>query len=184
MTDPLYKQMTAFLLGQGIEEMEHTGKTYLGHLIAVHRMMEEQACSTDACRAGLFHSIYGTEAFQRFQLPLNRRAEVRDLIGERAERLAYLNCAMDRASFDAALQRGQSPFQILDRLTGEEVSTESADFDDLCRVHLYDWLEQAPRSRFGYGYRREAYRGMAERLVPDAIAAYDRVYAGEPVATD
>jgi hypothetical protein len=122
MTDPLYKQMTAFLLGQGIEEMEHTGKTYLGHLIAVHRMMEEQACSTDACRAGLFHSIYGTEAFQRFQLPLNRRAEVRDLIGERAERLAYLNCAMDRASFDAALQRGQSPFQIFDRLTGEEVS--------------------------------------------------------------
>jgi len=67
MTDPLYKHMTAFLLGQGIEEMEHTGKTYLGHLIAVHRMMEEQACSTDACRAGLFHSIYGTEAFQRFQ---------------------------------------------------------------------------------------------------------------------
>ena len=118
MTDPLYKQMTAFLLGQGIEEMEHTGKTYLGHLIAVHRMMEEQACSTDACRAGLFHSIYGTAAFQRFQLPLNRRAEVRDLIGERAERLAYLNCAMDRASFDAALQRGQAPFQILDRGRG------------------------------------------------------------------
>src|SRR4051794_11950677 len=168
----------------GIEEMEHTGRTYLGHLIAVHRMMEEQACSTDACRAGLFHSIYGTEAFRRFQLPLNRRAEIRDLIGERAERLAYLNCAMDRASFDAALQRGQSPFQILDRLTGEEVSMETADFDDLCRVHLYDWLEQAPRSRFGYGYRREAYRGMAERLGPDAIAAYDRVYAGEPVATD
>jgi hypothetical protein len=176
--------MTAFLLGQGIEEMEHTGKTYLGHLLAVHRMMEEQACSTDACRAGLFHSIYGTEAFQRFQLPLDRRAEIRDLIGERAERLSYLNCAMDRASFDAALRRGQSPFRILDRLTGEEVSMEAGDFDDLCRVHLYDWLEQAPRSRLGYGYRRAAYRGMAERLGPDAIAAYDRVYAGELVATD
>ena len=154
MNDPLYKQMTAFLLGQGIEEMEHTGKTYLGHLIAVHRMMEERACSTDACRAGLFHSIYGTEAFQRFQLPLNRRAEIRDLIGERAERLAYLNCAMDRASFDAALRRGRPPFAILDRLTGEEVAMDAADFDDLCRVHLYDWLEQAPRSRFGYGYRQ------------------------------
>lgn len=184
MPDPLYKQMTAFLLAHGIEEMEHTGKTYLGHLIAVHRMMEEQACSTCACRAGLFHSIYGTEAFQRFQLPLDGRAEIRDLIGERAERLAYLNCAMDRASFDAALQRGQSPFQVLDRLTGEEVSMENAEFDDLCRVHLYDWLEQAPRSRFGYGYRREAYRRIAERLGPVAIAAYDRVYAGEPVATD
>src|SRR5581483_9192131 len=140
MTDPLCKQMTAFLLGQGIEEMEHTGKTYLGHLIAVHRMVE-QACSTDACRAGLFHSIYGTEAFQRFQLPLDRRAEIRELIGERAERLAYLNCAMDRASFDAALRRGQPPSPVLDRLTGEEVSMETGDFDDLCRVHLYDWLE-------------------------------------------
>jgi hypothetical protein len=184
MTDPLYKHMTAFLLGQGIEEMEHTGKTYLGHLIAVHRLMEEQACSTDACRAGLFHSIYGTEAFRRFQLSLNRRAEIGDLIGERAERLAYLNCAMDRASFDAALERGQSPFQIFDRLTGEEVSMETGDFDDVCRVHLYDWLEQAPRSRSGFGYRRKAYRGMAERLGPDAIAAYDRVYASKLVATD
>ena len=184
MTDPLYKQMTAFLLGQGIEEMEHTGKTYLGHLLAVHRMMEERGCSTDACRAGLFHSIYGTEAFRRFQLPLDRRAEIRDLIGERAERLAYLNCAMDRASFDAALRRGQPPFTVLDRLSGEEVLMEAGDFDDLCRVHLYDWLEQAPRSRFGYGYRREAYRGIAARLGPDAIAAYDRVFAGEPVAND
>ena len=184
MTDPLYKQMTAFLLGLGIEELKHTGKTYLGHLIAVHRMMEEQACSTDACRAGLFHSIYGTEAFRRFQLPLGRRAEIRDLIGERAERLAHLNCAMDQASFDAALRRGQPPFPVLDRLAGDELLMETGDFDDLRRVYLYDWLEQAPRSRFGYGYRREAYRGMAERLGPGAIAAYDRVYAGEPVATD
>ena len=48
MTDTLYKQMTAFLLGQGIEEMEHTGKTYLGHLLAVHRLMEEQGCAADA----------------------------------------------------------------------------------------------------------------------------------------
>ncbi len=182
MNDPLHKQMTSFLLGQGIEEMEHTGKTYLGHLVAVHRLMEQQGCATDVCRAGLFHSIYGTEAFQRFQLPVARRHEVRDLIGERAERLAYLNCAMDRASFDAALKRGRPPYPVLDRLTGEEVALDTEDFDDLCRVHLYDWLEQAPRSRFGYGYRRAAYRGMAERLGPGAVAAYDRVFAGEPVA--
>jgi len=34
----------------------------------------------------------------------------------------------------------------------------------LCRVHLFDWLEQVPRSRLGWGYRRAAYRQMAERL--------------------
>ena len=43
----------------------------------------------------MFHSIYGTEKFQGFTLPLERRAEVRALIGDRAERLAYLNCAKD-----------------------------------------------------------------------------------------
>src|SRR5439155_16760735 len=105
MPDAIYKRMTAFLIEVGIGEQDHTNKTYLGHLLAVHRFLEEQGCGVDACRAGLFHSISGTELFQGFKLPLERRAEVRALIGERAERLAYLNCAMDRASLDASLGR-------------------------------------------------------------------------------
>jgi hypothetical protein len=179
MHDPCYRQMTDFLLAQGIEEMPHTGKTYLGHLIAVHRLMEEHACPLDACRAGMFHSLYGTEQFQRFQLSLERREEIRALIGERAERLAYLNCAMDRASFDAALARAEPPYPMRDRLTGKEVLLSRDDFDDLCRVHLFDWLEQAPRSKLGYDYRRAAYRAMAERLGLEAIAACESVFAAE-----
>lgn len=182
MPDPLYKRMTALLLEIGIGDQPHTGKTYIGHLLAVHRLMEDEGCGTDACRAGLFHSVYGTEMFQGFKLPVERRDEVRALIGERAERLAYLNCAMDRASFDASLDRAGPPYTLRDRLTGAEVPLDREDFDDLCRVHLYDWLEQVPRSRYGYGYRREEYRRMAERLGPDAVAAYDRVFAGEPAA--
>jgi hypothetical protein len=180
MADPLYKRMTAFLLEVGIGDQSHTGKTYIGHLLAVHRLMEEQGCGLDACRAGLFHSVYGTEQFQGFRLPLERRAEVRALIGERAERLAYLNCAMDRASFDASLERAEPPYPVRDRLSGADVSLGREDFDDLCRVHLYDWLEQVPRSRHGYAYRRTAYRRMVERLGAGAVAAYDRVFAGEP----
>lgn len=178
MIDPLYRPMTEFLLGLGIKDMPHTGKTYLGHLVAVHRLMEDHGCARDACRAALFHSIYGTEEFQRFQLPLERREEIRALIGERAERLAYLNCAMDRASFDRALALTAPPYPMRDRFTGIEVLLTQEDFDDLCRVHLYDWLEQVPRSRRGYGYRREAYRNLAERL--GAVAAYDGVFSAEP----
>lgn len=180
MHDPLYKQMTALLREIGIGDQSHTGKTYIGHLLAVHRLMEEQGCGQDACRAGLFHSVYGTEQFQGFKLPLERRDAVRALIGERAERLAYLNCAMDRASFDASLERTESPYTLRDRLSGAEVALDREDFDDLCRVHLYDWLEQAARSRLGYGYRRAAYRRMAERLGAGAVAASDRVFAAEP----
>jgi hypothetical protein len=126
----------------------------------------------------MFHSIYGTERFRGFTLPLDRRSEVRALVGERAERLAYLNCAMDRASFDRALEQERESCRIVDRLTGEEVALSRPDFDDLCRVHLFDWLEQVPRSR-EWDYRRAAYRRLAERLGQAAEDAYKKVFAQE-----
>jgi hypothetical protein len=179
MMDSDYKRMTDFLVGLGIEQIGHTSKSYLAHLIAVHRLLGSQGCSQDVCRAGMFHSIYGTERFQGFKLPLSQRAQVRALIGERAERLAYLNCAMDRPSFDRVVAEDADTYRFTDRITGEEVRLSREDFDDLCRVHLYDWLEQVPRSTCGWGYRRAAYRGMAERLGERAVAEYDRVFAQE-----
>jgi len=175
------KKLTDFLVNLGIEQVEHTNKTYLAHLIGVYRFMEAQGCDAVLCGAGMFHSIYGTQQFQGFKLPLEQRTAIRDLLGERAERLAYLNCAMDRASFDSALEQAEEPYHFVDRLTGEEVALSHRDFDDLCRVHLYDWLEQVPRSRLGWGYRRAAYRRMAERLGPRAQEAYARVFAQEPM---
>ena len=53
---------------------------------------------------------------------------------------------------------------MIDRITSEEVQLSQHDFDDLCRVHLVDWLEQVPRSQ-EWDYRRAAYRRMAERSV-------------------
>jgi hypothetical protein len=180
--DSDYRRMTDFLAGLGVEKVGHTNKTYLGHLVNVYRLLKEEGYGEDVCRAGMFHSIYGTELFQGFTLPVERRPEVRGLIGERAERLAHLNCVMDRTSFDRAVEENKEPYRIRVRGSGEEVPLSRADFDDLCRVHLYDWLEQVPRSRWGWGYRREAYRRMAERLGPAAVAAYDRAFALEPAA--
>ncbi len=173
-----WKRLTDFLVGLGIEDVGHTNKSYLAHLVGVYRYMEERGCPEELCRAGMFHSIYGTELFQGFKLPLEQRPEVRALIGERAERLAYLNCAMDRASFDRAAERDGGPYRFRDRLTGAEVELSPEDFDDLCRVHLYDWLEQVPRSRW-WDYRRAGYRRLAERLGGVAQEWYDRVFAAE-----
>ena len=178
--DPGFKRLIDFLNGLGAAQVPHTHTTYLAHVVAVYRLMESRGCSHEACLAGMFHSIYGTQRFQGFKLPLSRRPEVRDLIGERAERLAYVNCAMDRASFDRAREQDAEPYRVLDRLTGEEVPLSREDFDDLCRVHLYDWLEQVPRSR-EWGYRRAAYRHLAERLGDAAREAFDQVYAAAAV---
>jgi hypothetical protein len=130
----------------------------------------------------MFHSIYGTQQFQGFKLAVERRHEVRGLIGERAEQLAYLNCAMQRETFDAAVADGREPHVFRDRLTGEEVRLCTEDFDDLCRIHLYDWLEQAPRSQ-KWDYRRAAYRRIAERLNSPALELYDQVFASETASS-
>jgi hypothetical protein len=179
---PTFKQLTDFLLGLGTEDVAHTGKSYLAHNIGVYRYMKDRGCTEELCQAGLFHSIYGTELFQRFSLPVERRPEVRALVGERAERLAYANCAMDRASFDRAVTQPAGPYRVRDRLTGEAIELPAEDFDDLCRVHLYDWLEQVPRSQ-KWDYRREAYRNLAERLGGIAQRSYEQVFAGESAAT-
>jgi hypothetical protein len=176
--DKNFKPMTDFLVGMGIEQVPHTEKSYLGHLIAVHRWLETEGYPEDVCRAGMFHSLYGTEKFQGFTWPLERRGEVRALIGDRAEWLAYLNCMMDRASFDRLLDQAAEPYRISDRITVDEIALSRHDYDDLCRVHLFDWLEQVPRSR-EWDYRRAAYRKMAERLGPSAVESYERTFAQE-----
>jgi len=175
-----WKQLTDFLVEQGIEQIAHTQKNYLAHLISVYKLMEASDYGEELCRAGLFHSIYGTEKFQGFKLPLTRRAELAEMIGSRAERLAYWNCQMDRASLDGLLTQDQEPLLLRNRETGEEMPLTRRELDDLCCVHLFDWLEQAPRSRFGWDYRRQAYRQMAERLGGAALAAYDQVFAAAP----
>jgi Domain of unknown function (DUF6817) len=176
--DSEWKRLTDFLIGLGVDEVGHTNKTYLAHMIGVYRYMAARGCDQTLCRAGMFHSIYGTELFQGFKLPLECRADVRALIGESAERLAYLNCAMDRSSFDRAVRTGAEPFHCTDRITGADVRVSRADFDGLCQVHLYDWLEQVPRSQ-KWDYRREAYRALAVRLGGAALETYDQVFAAE-----
>lgn len=173
-----FKHLTDYLRQLGIEELPHSGKSYLAHLIGVYRDLEAWGAPVDVCRGGMFHSIYGTEFFQGFKLPLERRGEVQALIGERAERLGYLNCAMDRASFDRAIEQANGPYRIRDRITGNEIELAPVDLEDLCRIHLCDWLEQVARSQ-KWDYRRAAYRSMASRLGGVAQEAYDRVFAQE-----
>jgi hypothetical protein len=179
--DPNYRAMIDFLRGLGTEDVPHSGqKGFLAHLVGVFRDQAAWGCDRELCRAALFHSIYGTELFQRFSLPLERRDEVRALIGARAERIVFANCMMDRSSFDALLESA-GPYLIRNRVTGETIELSREDFDDLVRVHLCDWLEQVQRSG-RWTYRRDAIRRMAQRLGGVAQTSYQRVYAFEPSA--
>ena len=177
--DKQCRKMTDFLAGLGTGKVSHSEGTYLGHLIGVHRDLENWGCDQDVCRAGMLHSIYGTEPFHWFKLALDRRGEVRDLIGERAEHLAYLNCAMTRETFDRTIQQDQGPYTMTDRFSGEAIEFSPEDFRDLCTVHLCDWLETVERNG-AWDSRREAFRRMADLLSGVAKEAYERVFAREP----
>ncbi len=170
-----FKQLTDFLVAMGADKVEHTETIYLAHAIGVHNDLRSWGCDEDVCRGGMFHSIYGTELFQRFTLPLEQRPDVRELIGDRAERLAYWNCAMDRETFDAAVSRAGPPFQIRDRLTGEQIELSESDFNDLVTIHLCDWLEQVERSKM-WDYRVNAYRVMADYLGGVALENHQQVF--------
>jgi len=182
------KPITDFLVNLGIEKVPHTQKNYLAHLIAVHRDLRSWGCPEEVCLGGMFHSIYGTEMFQGFKLGLAERDAVRRLIGERAEWLAYLNCAMDRPAFDANFVDAPGgvpaePFVWRDRITGETHHSSRQDFEDLARIHLCDWLEQVPRSK-KWDYRRTAYERMARWLGGVALTAYERVFANQPLSKE
>jgi len=173
-----FKQLTDFFRDIGATDVGHTHKTYLAHAISVYNDLKAWGCDEEVARVGLFHSIYGTELFQGFTLPLDRRDDVRELVGPRTECLSYLNCAMDRTHFDAQVKL-PGPHAILDRFTGVEIGVSAEDFDDLCTVHLCDWLEQVARSG-KWSYRRAAYRALAERLGGVALESYRRVFALAP----
>lgn len=175
---PKFKELTDFFISIGADDVAHTEKTYMAHGIGVYNDLKAWGCDEEICHAGLFHSIYGTELFQKFALPTERRGDLQALIGERAEKLAYVNCFMDRATLDAQLQQPEGPYAIRHRETGEMIPLSKAEYDDLVCVHLCDWLEQVPRSQ-KWDYRRAAYRQMAERLGGVALAAHERVFAQE-----
>ena len=75
---------------------------FLGHLSATSALLASWGCNESTANAGLFHSIYGTAAFDLFSLPMNaeQRQVVTKMIGEEAERVVFINCSMERGSQD------------------------------------------------------------------------------------
>ena len=178
-----YKQMTDFFLSVGANDIDHSDKSYLGHVIGVYNYLKQRGCDEAICDAGMFHSIYGTELFTKFALPLERRDELKALIGERAENLGYLFSAMKREPFDEAVFQEEGPWPLEDRFTGETVMLDEDVFHDMLVLQVYDWLEQVARLGW-WDYRRKGYRQMAERLGGDAWEEYQKVFAQENTEPD
>jgi hypothetical protein len=65
-------------------------------LAGTHDLLEAWNNPAPVCAAGLFHSVYGTNAFRRWAWPISDRDTIRRLIGDDAERLVHMFATMAR----------------------------------------------------------------------------------------
>ena len=138
-------ELVEFLKGLGADRVKHSQRTFLEHLVDTAALLARWGATPRACKAGLFHSIYGTEYFKGAVISFDERPRVQALLGEEAERLAYIFCAFDRASIYRAIERG-APY-TLKLLKGGEVTVSPGELKDLVNVVWANALEQAPHAR-------------------------------------
>jgi len=167
--------------------LEHTGSsTFDEHLKGVQAILRYWESPVHLTNAGLFHSIYGTEGFQGFSLPLSERSAIIELIGKKAEKLAFVFCMVDRSTVDATafgwkeadLGSNTTLYNLRARpeLGRFQITLTKEEWLDFLELTLADWLEQVEgaatksSSLFlwkvgeAYAYRRLAYRKMNEIL--------------------
>jgi hypothetical protein len=154
----------------------HTGqRTLLEHMVSVYDGLGSWGLSVDICRAGLIHSIYGSERHDRFKIDIARRLEVVDLVGPEAEGIAYAHCGIQRKEFDETVQGGGRRFQS--RFGGVFVFVDEQLFLSFCAVHLADWLDQVPFTK-EWNHRFEVYFWIARTLGGAALNTFNWVYRG------
>jgi (p)ppGpp synthase/HD superfamily hydrolase len=78
-----------YLLDNGADDNEHSDRSLIEHLLGTAELLMEWGCPNHIVYAGLCHSIYGTDSYHTVTIDPSKRNEVRELIGEQAEALAW-----------------------------------------------------------------------------------------------
>lgn len=129
------------LTALGTDTTPHSGRTLFDHLKGVHDLLQEWGNSEAICLAGLYHSIYGTQAFKIKTVGLDQRDSVRAVIGETAEQLAYFFCVSDRKSFYPD-HPGTDPLQIHDLVHDKNVDVSDEQVTQLIEIEAANYLDQ------------------------------------------
>jgi len=82
-----------YMISLGADKIPHRDDDLLSHSTRVSGMLYSYGRSMDEVKAGLFHSIYGTE-FQQYQIIVSRE-EIKNVIGEYSEHMVYTFCTLN-----------------------------------------------------------------------------------------
>lgn len=156
-----------YLRRLGFDSLEHDSHVpFLSHLVGTARLLRRWGSDGHLCDAGLFHSVYGTEYFE----PSDSAdpAEVRELIGPQAERVAWLWCTIRRDTLDPDARTA------IDRRSGDVLSMTGVELGDVATLWAADTVEQIERMTaeersFAGGLQRVVHAASAP--AQDAVAA-------------
>jgi hypothetical protein len=121
----------------------HSRGTLLEHLQGTHDLLAAWGNPPDRCTAGLFHSIYGTYAFDKQSAGLSMREKIRDAIGPGAERLVHLFCVTDRRCFYDHL--GEARFTVRDIVEDGDLEIDRDTLAALIEIEVANVVDQVPR---------------------------------------
>jgi aspartate beta-hydroxylase len=165
--------LISFLESEGAASLAHTGeRSLLDHLVGVYEIVRRWNQSSVLQHAALIHSVYGTDVYHQQLLPVFRRAEVAEIAGESAERLAYLLCLTPRGPLFAGTYRwarAAGPDPLGAGHPGRQPATR-AEQDQLVMLHMANLAEQVRSADGSPGRWLVRIRELAELLIDsDAV---------------
>ena len=135
VTDLTFTKKIDFLKSIGSDKIEHSGETLLEHLIGTSEKLKEMGAPQYLQDAGLFHSVYGTVYFMPEGGLVDNRQTVKDLIGDKAEEIAYWFCILEQP-------RLENIWNIKsDKLRQDLIMLEQANQDDMSENNIMTWEE-------------------------------------------
>lgn len=156
--------MLRLLRSAGAHETDHSGKDLLKHLTNTYRILQRWNCPEYLCIAGLFHSVYGTEALEHATFTLQQRQMIRERIGPKGEHRAYLYCITTRRSLHENLDRGER-YSLKSFRDGTTIPISRKCLADLIALDLANSLEQLSRIPLTPGLV-ETDRAIYEKAIP------------------
>jgi len=133
--DLTFTKKIDFLKSIGSDKIEHSGATLLEHLIGTSEKLKEMGAPQYLQDAGLFHSVYGTVYFMPDDGLIENRQVVKNLIGDKAEEIAYWFCILDKP-------RNENIWNIKsDKLRQDLIMLEQANQDDMSENNIMTWEE-------------------------------------------
>jgi hypothetical protein len=164
-----------FLRSEGAGGLGHAGaRTLLAHLVGSYEIVRRWEQSTVVAHAALIHSVYGTDVYARPLLPLSRRRELIALVGEPAERLAYLFAVTPRDPLFAGTHswlRDMPQRPVGDAGDSPEPPASRDESDALIVLHMANLAEQRQARDGRPGVWLAKLRDIAEVIIAsDAVS--------------